>query len=133
MTTNTTYRRPIFKNPAHASEAIDRLYRIQNLHPFFIFAFVIMPDHCHFLLNVPEPYTISKLMNTYKTGLTFDIGIGAFWQPRFDVRVPDNGYKTIQYIHENPVKADLASSAQEYPWSSASGKYDVTDLDWSPT
>lgn len=129
VTTNTTYRKPVFENPAYASEAIDRLYRIQNLHSFFIFAFVIMPDHCHFLLNVPEPYTISRLMNTYKTGLTFDIGIGAFWQPRFDVRVPDSGHKTMQYIHENPVKAGLASSIREYPWSSASGKYDITTLD----
>ena len=129
VTTNTMHRTPVFSNPAYASEAIDRLYRVQNLHPFFIFAFVIMPNHCHFLLNVPAPYTIAKLMNTYKTGLTFDIGIGAFWQPRFDVRVPDHGYETLRYIHENPVKAGLVLSAQDYPWSSASGKYDVSDLE----
>ncbi len=99
VTTNTKNRRPVFANPAHASEAIDLLYRLQNLHPFLLFGFVIMPDHCHFLLNVPAPYTISKLMNAYKTGLTFDIGIGAFWQPRFDVRIPNNGHAALQYIH----------------------------------
>lgn len=91
VTTNTLARRPIFADPAYASEAIDCLYRLQTVHPFFLFGFVIMPDHCHFLLNVPAPYTIAKLMNAYKTGLTFDIGIGSLWQARYDLRVPDDG------------------------------------------
>ncbi len=129
VTTNTKSRRPVFANPAYASEAIDLLYRLQGLHPFFIFGFVIMPDHCHFLVNVPAPYGISKLMNAYKTGLTFDLGIGPFWQPRFHVISPDNCGETLRYIHQNPVRAGLASSPEAYPWSSASGKYDITQLD----
>jgi putative transposase len=128
VTTNTKNRRPIFANPAYASEAIDRMYRQQDLNPYFLFGFVVMPDHCHFLLNIPSPYTISSFMNSYKTGLTFDIGIGAFWQPRFDVRVPDDGWATLRYIHDNPVAAGLSSSPEAYPWSSASGKYDVSIL-----
>ncbi len=132
VTTNTSRRRQIFANPAYASEAIDCLYRLQGLHPFLIFGFVIMPDHCHFLLNVPAPYTISKLMNAYKSGLAFDLGIGAFWQARFDLRIPDNGYATLKYIHENPVEVGLSESPEAYRWSSASGKYDVSTLDFFP-
>ena len=128
VTSNTMARRPIFENPSYASEAIDGLYRLQNLHPFFLFGFAIMPDHCHFLLNIPAPYTISKFMNSYKTGLTFDLGIGSFWQPRYDLRVPDDGWATLRYIHENPVKAGLVASPEAYPWSSASRKYDVSVL-----
>ena len=128
VTSNTMARRPIFENPSYASEAIDHLYRLQNLHPFFLFGFAIMPDHCHFLLNIPAPYTISKFMNSYKTGLTFDLGIGSFWQPRYDLRVPDDGWATLCYIHENPVKAGLVASPEAYPWSSASRKYDVSVL-----
>ena len=128
VTTNTLRRRKVFANPAYASEAIDRLYRLQNLRPFFIFGFVIMPDHCHFLLNVPAPHTISKLMNSYKTGLTFDIGIGSFWQPRFDLRLPENSQNVLRYIHQNPVVAGLAETPELYPWSSASGKYDIAIL-----
>ncbi len=128
VTTNTKDRRPIFANPAYASEAVDCLYRLQGIHPFFLFGFVIMHNHCHFLLNIPAPYTISQFMNSYKTGLTFDIGIGPLWQPRYDLRVPDDGWSTLRYIHENPVKAGLAASADAYRWSSASGKYDVSVL-----
>lgn len=128
VTTNTKNRTPIFENPTYASEAIDCLYRLQGIHPFLIFGFVIMPNHCHFLLNIPAPYTISKCMNAYKTGLTFDIGIGPLWQARYDVRVPDDGWATLRYIHENPVQAGLAATAADYRWSSASGRYDVSAL-----
>ncbi|MBP9773569.1 MAG: transposase [Candidatus Peribacteraceae bacterium] len=76
ITTNTRDRLPIFSNPAFAQEAIDQIYRAQLLHPFFLFGFVIMPDHCHFLLNVPSPGTISQIMNTYKSGLAHQIGQG---------------------------------------------------------
>lgn len=131
VTTNTKNRRKIFTNDAFASEAIDRLYRMQQLHPFLLFGFVVMPNHIHLLLNIPSPYTISEFMHAYKLGLTYDLGIGAFWQPRFDMRVPDNGLATLRYIHNNPVNAGLASSIHDYPWSSASGKYDVSDYPMS--
>lgn len=78
VTTNTLNRKRLFANPAYAREAIDHLYRVQERIPFLLFGFVIMPDHLHFLLNVRAPGTISGVMNLYKTGLTFQIGIGAF-------------------------------------------------------
>jgi len=128
VTTNTLYRRPIFANPAYAREAIESLYRIQQHHPFLLFGFVIMPDHHHFLLHIRSPYTISKLINLYKTGLTFNLGIGAFWQPRFDMRIPENAYSILRYIHENPVKAGIAESPETYPWSSASGHWEISPM-----
>ncbi|MEQ1849603.1 MAG: transposase [Candidatus Peribacteraceae bacterium] len=128
VTTNTLRRRRIFSHAAYASEAIDLLYRIQNLHPFLLFGFVIMPDHVHLLLNIPHPYSIATLMNAFKSGLTFDLGIGPLWQKRYDLRVPENGHSVLRYIHYNPVQAGLALSAQAYPWSSASGRYDVSML-----
>ncbi len=129
VTTNTRDRSPIFSNAAFAQEAIDQIYRTQQLHPFLLFGFVIMPDHCHFLLNVLEPVTISQIMNTYKSGLAHQIGQGTLWQPRYDLRIPQNGWKVLDYIDQNPVKAGLCATAKDYPWSSASGKYDVTRLD----
>ncbi|OGJ65560.1 hypothetical protein A3A67_00240 [Candidatus Peribacteria bacterium RIFCSPLOWO2_01_FULL_51_18] len=129
VTTNTLHRKPVFKDPAFAREAIESLYRIQQDHPFLLFGFVIMPDHNHFLLQIPAPYTISKLMNLYKTSLTFNLGIGAFWQPRFDLRIPEKPHQTLRYIHENPVKAGIVESANVYPWSSASGKWETSMME----
>lgn len=131
VTTNTKNRKKVFAHAPFAREAIDRLYRVQYLYPFTLFGFVIMPDHIHLLLHVPAPNSISRVMHIYKLGLTYDVGIGAFWQKRFDLRMPEHGYAALRYIHNNPVKASLSKTIQEYPWSSASGRYDVTNLsDW---
>lgn len=129
ITTNTLNRQPIFADPAHAREAIESLYRVQEIHPFLLFGFVIMPDHCHFLVQIPPPYTVSKLMSAYKSGLTFDLGIPKIWQPKFDLRIPNDCWAVLDYIHQNPVKAKLCEKAEDYPWSSASGKWEITRLD----
>ncbi len=129
ITTNTQNRRKVFANPAYAREAIDSLYRVQHFYPFLLFGFVIMPDHCHFLLKVPEPLSISTIMRVYKYGVTFNLGIGAFWQSRFHLLLPDDCWTILRHIHMNPVKAGLCATMEDYPWSSASGKWDISSLE----
>lgn len=58
VTTNILDRRKIFSDSAKAREAIETLYRVKDLHPFLLFGFVIMPNHCHFLVHVRSPYTV---------------------------------------------------------------------------
>ncbi len=129
VTTNVLDRRPIFADPACAREAIECLYRVQSMHPFLLYAFVIMPDHCHILMQVLPPNTVSKIMTAFKSGLTFDIGVPKLWQPRFYVRIVEkNIEKVISYVHQNPVKAGLCDMPQEYLWSSAYGKWDVSEI-----
>ncbi|OGJ55964.1 hypothetical protein A3D88_01025 [Candidatus Peribacteria bacterium RIFCSPHIGHO2_02_FULL_52_16] len=130
ITTNIRDRKPLFANPAFAREAIDTLYRVQELHPFFLYGFVIMPDHCHFLMQVVEPEKISKIMNVYKGIVSLNIGLGSIWQPRFHMTFPKESREVLKYIHLNPVKKGLSDNAEDYPWSSASGKWDVTTLEW---
>ena len=56
---------------------------------------------------------------------------GAVWQSRYHERTLRNEtalFRAIEYVHQNPVSARLVLEPQDYPWSSASGRY-VTDLD----
>ncbi|MCF7844430.1 MAG: transposase [Kiritimatiellales bacterium] len=129
VTTNTFNGEPYFAKNAYAHEAVEHIYRTQQRMPFFLYGFVIMPDHCHFVLRVPESGSISKIMRTYKMGLNFQIGISPLWQPRFHNRIVDDIGGAIQYVHNNPVKAELCDAANEYQWSSACGKWDVTEFD----
>jgi REP element-mobilizing transposase RayT len=87
-----------------------------------------MPDHCHFLLTIPGGGSISKVMNVYKRAVTFNLGMKDVWQPRFHMRLIDDPLSALHYIHENPVKKNLCFLSQEYPWSSASGKWDVAEF-----
>ncbi len=129
VTTNTYQSARFFDDATYAREAIECLYRVQSLRPFLLFGFVIMPDHCHFLLNVPERGSISKIMNSYKSALVQSIGIPKLWQSRFFLDIPNSAARTLEYIHMNPVRAGLSKTIWEYPWSSASGKWDVSILE----
>ncbi|MBI3332147.1 transposase [Candidatus Peregrinibacteria bacterium] len=128
-TTNTRNRKEIFADPACAREAIESLYRIQEHHPFFLYGFVIMPDHCYFLMQIPWPGSISRIIHLYKIGVAFHLGRGSIWQPRFHIRIPKKPGVALNYIHQNPVKAGLVQSADMYPWSSAPGKWDVMEFE----
>ncbi len=131
ITTNAKYRVPIFSDPAAARIATETLYDIQNFYPFFLYGFVIMPDHGHFLMRQPDGGSVSKTIGVYKRAVTFKIGRGPIWQRRYHVKIcRGNSSEILHYIHHNPVKAGLCEKPEDYPWSSASGKWDVADIDW---
>ncbi len=129
VTTNTKNRRPVFHNPPFALEAIQTLYRTQKLFPFFLYAFVFMPDHCHLLMRVSGKTGLATVMRIFKGGASHNIGIGPLWQSKFHAKTFDDPSVALRYIHRNPVKAGLVESAELYPWSSASGRWDISDLD----
>jgi REP-associated tyrosine transposase len=129
VTTATLNRESLFGNPAVAREAVETLYRVRALHPFLLYGFVIMPDHCHFLMMVQAPGRISNIIGTYKSGMTSNTGIPQMWQPRSDMRIiKGDPLPVLHYIYMNPVKAGLTKTCEEYPWSSASGEWEVDPL-----
>lgn len=87
-----------------------------------------MPDHVHVLMHVPEPETISAIMNVWKSGVVSNIGVPKLWQKRFHVRLVEEPEAARLYIHQNPVRAGLVDCPENYPWSSACGKWDVSPL-----
>ncbi len=108
----------VIADALHYGESVRQIY---HLH-----AWVIMPNHVHVIF---EPRTaVSSIMQWLKgrtarlanrilarTGTTF-------WQDEsFDhwVRSPDELQDLISYIENNPVKAGLADSPSQWPWSSA--------------
>jgi putative transposase len=129
VTTVIKNRRPIFADVINAREAIDVLYRVQELHPFFLHGFVFMPDHIHLLLTIPPSNDISKLMNRFKMGVSHSIGLGPIWQHRFHMTVPRSPKAALRYIYMNPKRAGLIDDPMDYPWSSASGRWDITPIE----
>ncbi len=128
ITTNIQNGEPVFADPACARIAVETLYTIQDFYPFFLYSFVIMPNHIHLLIRIPAGGSVSKTIGAYKRAVTFNIGRGPLWQKRFYMKMPDNSLPVLRYIHLNPVKAGLCGSPEEYPWSSASGRWDIAEL-----
>ena len=127
VTTITLARERIFADQACARQAVESIYIAQSRYPFFLYAFVVMPDHVHLLVRMPESGMISRMMHTYKRSVAFEIG-KPIWQPRFDLRLAEDASEAIAYIHGNPMRRNLCNEPEMYPWSSASGRWDVSEL-----
>lgn len=68
-------------------------------------------------------------MKQFKGGVSHNLGKGPIWQPRFHLCLPKNVRATLQYIHHNPVNGGLVESSENYPWSSANHRWDVSDFE----
>jgi REP element-mobilizing transposase RayT len=99
-----------------------------NTQRYDLFALVVMPDHVHMLIQPllktkEEFWPLSSIMHSIKSYSAKQIPkviphIGTLWQPeRYDHIVRDDRAFTAiwNYICQNPVKAQLASSPNGYP------------------
>ena len=99
-------------------------------------AFVVMPNHVHLLVTVPEGQTLERTMQLVKGGFSFQAGKlfgirGSIWQKSFvDRRVRDatEAEAFIRYIHQNPVKAGLVEAAAEFIYSSMNSEFELDEL-----
>ncbi len=90
-------------------------------------AWVVMPNHVHFLATRFENYTLSDIMQSFKSLTSHKANkalrrSGQFWMADyFDryIRNAEHFKKTVKYIENNPVKARLCARPEEYPFSSA--------------
>jgi putative transposase len=91
---------------------------------FQLHDFVIMPDHLHLLVTLPDEVTIEKAMQLIKGGFSYrlkrDFGYqGEVWQRGFsEVRIIDGQsfLRNRAYIGQNPVKAGLVDRAEQWPY-----------------
>ena len=89
---------------------------------------VIMPNHVHLLIWPMPNHNLSEILQSRKrhTGRQANRMLGRtgspFWQPEsYDHWVRDDEEKARirRYIRNNPVKAGLCRSPEEWRWSSA--------------
>ncbi|MGD0732923.1 MAG: transposase [Terracidiphilus sp.] len=114
----------MLQSERNAGLLIDVLRSLVAERAFEIHDFVIMPDHVHLLLTVGQGMTVEKAMQLVKGRFSFRLGKelgykGEVWQRGFsEVQVSgENSFAQHRaYIAENPVKAGLAASAEEYPY-----------------
>jgi len=102
------------------------LRRTRAVHPFFLTAWVFLPDHWHAICAPQYPLTISEVMKSLKNSSTTLINggraaSGELWQGRFfdrALRTVKEYNEKVEYIHLNPVRAGLVGRAQDWRWSS---------------
>jgi putative transposase len=91
-----------------------------------VWCYCLMPNHAH-LIAVPKSEdclrrAIGEAHRRYTRRVNFREGRrGHLWQGRFASFVMDEAYvlSAARYVELNPVRAKLAPSPEQYPWSSA--------------
>jgi len=105
---------------------LDILSHYKEKLDFKIFAFCLMTNHVHLLLQVSGKASISKIMQAITIAHTRHHHYkyqtsGHIWQGRFkSPLVSDDEYllATMRYIEQNPLRAKMVRHLHEYPWSS---------------
>jgi putative transposase len=124
VTTGTAMGRRLLQSERNSELLIDVLRSLVAERRFELHDFVIMPDHMHLLLTVYDEMTIEKVMQLIKGRfshrLSHESGYkGEVWQRGFtEVQVMnrENFEKHSEYIAQNPVKAGMAASPDEFPF-----------------
>ena len=137
-------RLPVFRTEAIASIACAALNEARTSGGFSIYAYVIMPDHLHTITDsVLKPSKVLQFINGIisrrvidhlKTGghnaslqkLRRESGTRghrySLWEHHSNalpIFSEDMLMQKVNYIHQNPVRAELVEWAEDYKWSSA--------------
>jgi putative transposase len=124
VTTQTWMRKPLLQSERNAMLLTDVLRSSVRARRFILHDFVIMPDHIHLLLTLSPDMTLEKTVQFIKGGFSFRLKrengyAGEVWQRGFsDHRVHDaeSFANHCRYIAQNPVKAGLTATPDEFPW-----------------
>jgi putative transposase len=122
VTTAPQDRRPIFEISRVAELFIDTLLHYRTLGLYKLHAYVVMPDHVHLLLT-PQSITLDQAVALIKNGFAYRLDTElSVWQEGYTgYSVANNHDLEIvrAYLHQLPVRANLAAAPELYPHSSA--------------
>jgi len=121
VTSVTENRKHIFSDKKNIKILLYAFNEYRYKYLYKIIAYVILPDHFHWLIIPDEKANISKIMKAVKGYTAKKIGAGKLWQHQFldhCIRKKEDYKIHIDYIHKNPVKHGLISEISEYKWSS---------------
>jgi REP element-mobilizing transposase RayT len=89
-----------------------------HLLQYWLHCVVIMPDHVHLVFTLYETSTLPKAMQRIKSVSAHEIGRVVWQREYFDraLRSDEDLYNKCEYVCQNPMRAGLVSSVDEYRW-----------------
>src|SRR5579863_9908208 len=123
ITFSCFHRLPFLEAPATKETFELVLEETRVRHQARVYAYVLMPEHIHLLMNEPPLILLAQFLKALKqiTSRKLRGDCHQFWQDRyFDSNIYGETARSevIRYIHRNPVKRGLAASPEQYRWSS---------------
>jgi REP element-mobilizing transposase RayT len=123
ITLTTAGRRPLFEDFSHARLVIAEMRRLQEQNIVHSLAWVLMPDHLHWLLQLRGPIGLANAIKVFKgrsarrLGVVLETG-GAVWQAGFRdhaLRRESDLIQVARDIVARPLRAGLVKRIGDYP------------------
>ena len=127
VTVTTLHRIRAFEN-FHAACAAARCFEDDAvLGEAAMLAWVLMPDHAHWLVELSEHDVLGMLVNRIKSASARHANRalnreGALWSAAYHdhaLRIEDDLQDTARYVVANPLRAGLVKSLGDYPFWNA--------------
>jgi len=129
ITSITQNRFPLFSIKRNIGILNLTVENVKQIHPFEIMAYVLLPDHFHWLLRLSEgDDDFSKILKSVKGNFTANykkanhiIDPVSLWQKRFwdhVIRDEQDLKNHMDYIHWNPVKHGCVDAPEKWIHSS---------------
>lgn len=137
FTVNTYRRQAVLTEPAFYQALKHSIRTVRQAHPFQIDAFVLLPDHLHFMWTLPQGdadyalrWNIIKRLVSQQTRQLLAENSSpsrskrselSLWQRRFwehQIRDAEDAERHVAYIHWNPVKHGYVKQVIDWPYSS---------------
>lgn len=118
-------RQDIFLDETDRHRYLERVERYKSKCGFIVYAYVLMTNHIHLLIETPND-PISRIMQMINFTYTQYFNkkykkVGHLFQGRYKSYLCDKDsylLSLVRYIHNNPVRAGLVGDAGAYMWSS---------------
>ena len=134
-------RQTIFEDQDDYIKFLQTLKQYKEISEYQIYAYCLMGNHVHLLLKVgkePLEQVMRRICGSYVYWYNWKYHrIGNLFQDRFKSEAVDNDsyfLTVLRYIHQNPLKAGLVKSVEDYQWSSISeyiNRSQLTDIDFA--
>ena len=114
------------RNPKVA-EIVQRALVFHDRAKYRLSAWVIMPNHVHLLCTPLSGHSLAEIMHSIKSFTSSEANkmlerSGRFWQKEYFDRYIRNARqfdRTVTYIENNPVRANLCDKAEDWVFGSA--------------
>lgn len=128
ITSCTHDRQPLLATEEAAETVIGALRWLAARGAVDLLAYVVMPDHMHAVVVLKSDERLEGIVQRLKSYTAHAINKllgrrGPVWVPAYydhAIRRVQSIEDVVAYVERNPVRAGLAQSAEDYPFSSAS-------------
>jgi REP element-mobilizing transposase RayT len=123
--TRGNQRQEIFRSSEDYVRYLRILDNYKSRYNYVLHAYVLMGNHVHLLIETKE-VALSKILQGINQSFTMYFNrkyetVGHLFQGRYKAILCDQDsylLSLVKYVHANPLRAGVAKTIDEYPWSS---------------